>query len=398
MEWIAKTEEIVEGKTTDVYFIRTVECLKKENKDKIRVWADITAGTVPDNGEVMLLLGIEEVLDLIEKAKLEVDVYAIKEGTIMPPRDYNGVRIPAIAIEGRYVDFAVYETPILGIICYQTGVGTRALRLRIQAKDKILLSFGIRRMHPAIAPIIDRACYIAGFDGVSCILSAEKLGVKPTGTVPHALILIEGGVEKAAEVFDKHIDKEVPRVMLVDTFNDERVETMKVLEKMGEKLYGIRLDTPGSRRGNWKEIINEIKWELKIRKKEGVKIFLSGGLNEQSIIEYRELVDGFGVGTYVANSPTLDFAMDIVEIEGKAIAKRGKFAGRKQVGYCEKCDVWKCEEYSKEKIKCPVCGKEMKKMLEKVIEKGKRIKEERKTKEIREYVKKQMEKRIKEEK
>ncbi|MHA1687715.1 MAG: nicotinate phosphoribosyltransferase, partial [Candidatus Heimdallarchaeaceae archaeon] len=270
--WIATKEEIEEGKTTDVYFIRTVECLKKEKKDKVKVWAEITAGSVPDEGEYIILLGVEEVIELIENAKLKVNIYAIEEGTLLPPRDYYGVRIPVMVIEGNYVDFAIYETPILGMLCYQSGVGTRAIRLRIAAKNKILLSFGIRRMHPAIAPIIDRACYIAGFDGVSCILSAEKLKVKPTGTIPHALILIEGGIKEAVEVFDKHIEKEVPRVALVDTFNDERIETMIALETLGEKLYGIRLDTPSSRRGKWKELIQEIKWELKLKKKENVKI------------------------------------------------------------------------------------------------------------------------------
>jgi nicotinate phosphoribosyltransferase len=265
-------------------------------------------------------------------------------------------------------------------------VGTSAVKLRIAAQNRSLLSFGIRRMPPAIAPIIDRACYIAGFDGISCVLSAEKLGIPATGTIPHALIMLEEGIIKAAKSFDSNIDKSVSRIVLSDTFNDERVEVLQALDALGEKLTGVRLDTPGSRRGDLIEIIQEIKWELKLRKREDVKIFLSGGLTEETVLEYRDFADGFGVGTYVSNSPTVDFALDIVEIEDKAIAKRGKFAGRKQVGFCSKCQIYLCEEFSVEEITCPSCKEVMEKKLEKIMENGKVISKIPTEQQIRDFV------------
>jgi nicotinate phosphoribosyltransferase len=371
--WIATQEEIIQGKTTDVYFLRTKECLVKDNLDKTRVWAEITTGGIPRGGQRLLFLGVQDVLQLFSQAKLNVNVYAIKEGTILPHKDVNGVRIPFLAIEGAYGDFTIFETPLLGYLCFQSGVGTSAVKLRIAAQNRSLLSFGIRRMPPAIAPIIDRACYIAGFDGISCVLSAEKLGIPATGTIPHALIMLEEGIFNAAKSFDSNIDKSVSRIILSDTFNDERVEVLQALDALGEKLTGVRLDTPGSRRGNLIEIIQEIKWELKLRKREDVKIFLSGGLTEETILEYRDFADGFGVGTYVSNSPTVDFALDIVEIEDKAIAKRGKFAGKKQVGFCSKCQIYLCEEFSVKEITCPSCKKIMEKILEKIMDNGKII-------------------------
>jgi nicotinate phosphoribosyltransferase len=42
-------------------------------------------------------------------------------------------------------------------------------------------------------------------------------------------------------------------------------------------------------------------------------------------------VDGYGVGTAIANAPVLSFALDIMEIEGRPMAKRGKRSGAKQV-------------------------------------------------------------------
>lgn len=100
-------------------------------------------------------------------------------------------------------------------------------------------------------------------------------------------------------------------------------------------MYGIRLDTPRSRRGSWRKIIEEVKWELTIRGADKVKIFISGGLDEEIILELRDIVDGFGVGTGVSNAPTLDFSAKIVEllVDDRDIfrAKRGDIAGRKEV-------------------------------------------------------------------
>jgi len=146
------------------------------------------------------------------------------------------------------------------------------------------------------------------------------------------------------------------------------------------------LDTPSSRRGNWKELISEIKWELKKRGYENIKVYLSGGLNEKTLKEYYNYADGFGVGTYLANSPTSDFALDIVEVNGKAIAKRGKFAGRKQIGYCKACEIYLCDDYSKEEIICPKCGKPMQKLVKKMMKNGKIISDLPDEEGIREYV------------
>jgi nicotinate phosphoribosyltransferase len=391
-EWLATPEEIAEGKTTDVYFVRIKECLLEDNLHKTKVWTEVTTGGIPRNGKNLVFLGLEDVLNLLKKAQLPVTVYSIKEGTVLPNNDINGVKIPFLVIEGNYGDFAIYETPLLGLLCFQSGVGTSALRLREVAEDKTLLSFGIRRMPPTIAPIIDRACYIAGFDGVSCVLSAEKLGIEATGTMPHAFIMIKGGIEEALISFDKNIEPEVSRIALADTFNDEKVEVLQSLNALGEKLSGVRLDTPSSRKGSFRDIIREIKWELKQRNREDIKIFLSGGLTEESILDLKDIADGFGIGTYVSNSPTIDFALDIVEIESEAIAKRGKFSGRKQIGYCENCQIHQCDNFSKEEIICQVCGKGMQKLLEKVMENGEIISKYPAPKEIRQYVLKQKEK------
>ena len=48
-------------------------------------------------------------------------------------------------------------------------------------------------------------------------------------------------------------------------------------------------------------------------------------------------VDAFGIGTCISNARTIDFAMDIIEIDGRPVAKRGKYGGKKQVLRCRDC-------------------------------------------------------------
>ncbi len=189
-------------------------------------------------------------------------------------------------------------------------------------------------MHPAIAPVIERAAFIGGCDGVSVVKSAKVLGQDPTGTTPHSLMLLVGDTVESMVLFDRINEPSANRIALIDTFGDEKFEAIRVAEALGEKLYGVRLDTPGSRRGDFAKIIEEVRWELDLRGFEHVKIVVSGGLEEGDVARLQPLVDGFGVGTSIANARTVDFAMDIVEIEGKPAGKRGKrgkMSGAKQV-------------------------------------------------------------------
>jgi nicotinate phosphoribosyltransferase len=78
-------------------------------------------------------------------------------------------------------------------------------------------------------------------------------------------------------------------------------------------------------------ILEEVRWELDAAGYEAVQIVLSGGVTRNDIVSYRDIVDAFGVGGAIANAPVVDFALDIVSIEGLSCAKRGKKSGTKQV-------------------------------------------------------------------
>ncbi len=325
---VATEEEIKSGQVVDVYFSRTREILEAEKKDK-PVVAEFVVKRFPEGRTWGVFAGLEEVVYLLRD--LDITVWAMPEGTVFRENE------PVLVIKGNYLNFGLYETAILGLLCQASGVATKAARCKKAAGDKIVLSFGARRMHPVLAPMIERNAFVGGCDGVAVIKSAELLGIPPAGTIPHALILILGDTVEAVKAFDRVIDPKVARVALIDTFTDEKFESVRVAEAMGGKLYGIRLDTPGSRRGDFLSILKEVRWELDLRGFRDVKIFVSGGLDETKIPALNEVVDAYGIGTAISSAPVLDFAMDIVEIDGRPIAKRGKLSGRKEVYRCPKC-------------------------------------------------------------
>jgi len=330
--WLANEKEIRNAKTTDVYFLHTKEVLQKNNISS-RVVMEVFARDVPYPDNWGLLTGIYEVAKLLEG--LPIDVWSFDEGSVFIA-DRNSVMYePLMVIEGRYVDFAEYENPLLGLLSASTSVSTRAAKFRIATGSKLLLSFGSRRVHPALAPMVERACYIAGFDGVSNVLGAKLLKLEPSGTMPHALVQILGSQEKAWRLFDETIPRSIPRVALVDTFWDEKAESIKALEILGPRLWGVRLDTPASRRGDFAKIAEEVRWELDIRGGKKVRIIASGRLDEETIAKLNPIVDGYGVGTAVAYPPVVDLSAKIVEVEeGEKTefrAKRGGLGGRKAV-------------------------------------------------------------------
>src|SRR2546428_3666507 len=94
---------------------------------------------------------------------------------------------PVLRIEGTYVEWAQYETALLGLLCQASGIATKAARCKKAAADRQVISFGARRMHPALAPMIERNAFVGGCDGVAVTKSAELLEAAPTGTLPPAL-------------------------------------------------------------------------------------------------------------------------------------------------------------------------------------------------------------------
>ena len=341
------------------YFHRTLEILRRREITK-RAVAEVVLKGFPDGWGWGILAGIEEVATLLRD--LPVTVRAFPEGTIF------GSLQPVLTIEGRYVDYAQYETALLGLLCQASGVATKAARCKKAAGDHPVVSFGARRMHPALAPMIERNAFLGGCDGVSVVKSAALLKLEPSGTMPHSLVLMLGDTVVAAQAFDEIIDRAIRRVVLIDTFGDEKVEAVRVAEALGDQLYAVRLDTPASRRGDLVGILREVRWELNLRGFQHVKLFVSGGLDEEEILRLNPVADAYGVGTSISNAPVLNFGMDIVEVDGMPVAKRGKMSGRKEVFHCAMCGQNSVVAAGATRPVC--CGSEMAPLLLPLVEDG----------------------------
>lgn len=377
---VATDEDIKNGLVADVYFRRTMDILAAKGVDKCVV-GEVRARTLPRDWPWAILVGAEECAHLL--AGLNCSVSCLDEGTLFRAGD------PVMVVEGNYTAFGLHETAFLGCLCQASGIATGAARCRIAAGDRVLLSFGARRMHPAIAPLIERSAYIGGCDGVSAIAGAELIGVEPTGTMPHSLVLVMGDTVTATRAFHEVVAPHVRRISLIDTFNDEKFETLRVAEAMGEALFGVRLDTPSSRRGDFLEILREVRWELDLRGFENVRLVVSGGINETQILHLNPLVDGYGVGTSISNAPTVDFAFDIVEIEGQPMAKRGKRSGAKQLWRCPVCGKSQITPRQVEEVTC-ACGQAMTPLLKPLIENGEIVRDLPTPQAIRQHVLEQL--------
>ncbi|SDC70742.1 MULTISPECIES: nicotinate phosphoribosyltransferase [unclassified Candidatus Frackibacter] len=310
----ANHDEIRDGLTTDIYFIKTREILHELDLDKTKVVVDIftsKAGT---------LAGVDEVLNLLQNK--EVKVWGLEEGSKMKKKEV------VLRIEGAYNDFGIFETAMLGSLASSSGWATAAAECKEVADDIPVLCFGARHLHPAVAPVMERAAIVGGVNGASCILGAKLAGMNPSGTVPHALILTVGDTLKVAEAYDEIMPKEAPRIMLVDTFKDEAEETLRLADNLKERLEGVRLDTPSERGGVTPALVREIRARLDKAGYQHVNLFVSGGINPERILELKDQgVDGFGVGSYISGAEAINMTMDIKEVDGKPIAKRGRIPG-----------------------------------------------------------------------
>jgi nicotinate phosphoribosyltransferase len=319
---IVGEDAIRDGSATDAYFERTETALRHAGKNP-HVVAEVTADQFPD-GDFELLAGVKDAAALLEGRGVDVD--AVPEGRL-----FDGG--PVMRIEGRYLEFARLETSLLGFLSHASGVATAALDVRRAAPDSTVFSFGARHVHPSVAAMVERSALAAGLDGFSHVAAGEVLGREASGTMPHALMICfgRGNQEDAWRAFDESVPESVPRVALCDTYGDETEEVMRAVETFGDRLDSVRLDTTSSRRGDFRHIVREVQWELDVHGHDDVGVFVSGGLGPAELRHLRDVADGFGVGGYVSNADPVDFALDIVEVDGAPAAKRGKLTGVKEV-------------------------------------------------------------------
>jgi nicotinate phosphoribosyltransferase len=319
---IRPSREILAGESADVYFARAAAILEREGLDPM-----VTMEVFPR--EAGILCGISEAKTLLAHVLHGVDpeelsVEALDDGDLVETKEI------VLRIRARYRRFGLYETAMLGMLAQSTGWATAARECVEAASETPIISFGARHVHPDITDVLDYAAIVGGCVGASTPAGARLAGLNPTGTMPHSLVLIFGDTVEAAIAFDRDLEEDVPRIVLVDTFKDEAEESLRVASALGDRLYGVRLDTPSERGRVTADLVLEVRARLDQAGFGHVRIVVSGGLTPDRIRYFEERgapADFYAVGSYISGATPVDFTADIKEIDGKPIAKRGRIPG-----------------------------------------------------------------------
>jgi nicotinate phosphoribosyltransferase len=209
------------------------------------------------------------------------------------------------------------------------------------ANGKPILFFPARHDHWLVQTGDGWAAHVAGAIGVSTDAQASWWGGVGVGTVPHGLIAAFGGDSVAAcRAFAERYADEMNVTVLVDFENDSVRTTLEVADALGERLWGVRLDTSERMvdRALWHEmgdftptgvnvvLVERVRSALDAAGHNRVKIVVSGGFDAAKIREFEGVgapVDAYGVGSSLVRGEN-DFTADVVRLDGRDCAKAGR--------------------------------------------------------------------------
>lgn len=235
----------------------------------------------------------EDFIEYLREFSFQGSINSVMEGDIVFPNR------PILQVEGSILEVQIIETVLLNILNFQTLIATKANRIRRSAGNNILLDMGLRRAHATGGYFASRAAAIGGFDSTSNVKAAEDFNIPCSGTMAHSFIQSYGDELAAFRDFARY--RPINCVLLVDTFNTLKsglpnaIEVAKEMEKRGERLYGIRLDS-----GDLAYLAKKSRKMLDDAGLEYVKIVASNQLDEyviNSLNEQDAPIDVFGVGT-----------------------------------------------------------------------------------------------------
>jgi nicotinate phosphoribosyltransferase len=342
---------------TDLYQLTMTACYVGESLDRSAASFELFVRKLPKGFGYLIAMGLAQALEYLEQlrftpdriaqlqatavfknapdkfwellatAQFTGDVWAVPEGTAIFANE------PILRIEAPLWQAQIVETYLLNTINYQTLIATRAARLRnVAGAEANLLEFGTRRaFSPQASLWAARAAIAGGLDTTSNVLAALQLGVQPSGTMAHSLIMamntLKGSEQEAFDVFHRYFPG---APLLIDTYDPIAAATeLAARVKTGElKLSGIRLDS-----GDLISLSKQVKSILP-----GVEIFASGDLDEWEIAKLRAAnapIDSYGLGTKLVTGSPVNGVYKLVEIEGiptmKLSSGKMTYPGKKQI-------------------------------------------------------------------
>jgi nicotinate phosphoribosyltransferase len=320
-----------EGYYSDKYFVRAREVLLADDH-RPRVLMQVF-------GKAHAFLGgVDEAIAILKLCAFEWDdlvVHALYDGDEVRPWE------TVMTIEGPYDAFAHLETLYLGVLARRTRVGTNTRLVVEAAHPKEVMFFPARHDHWLVQTGDGYAAHIAGAIGVSTDAQASWWGSKGIGTVPHAIIAAYGGdTVLATRKFAEYMPEDVRLISLVDFENDSVRTSLAVARALGDRLYGVRLDTSHTlvdtsvlpQMGSFDptgvnpHLVWNVRRALDAEGFGGVKIVVSGGFTVEKIRAFEAAgvpADAYGVGSSLFGG-RFDFTADIVLVNGRACAKVGR--------------------------------------------------------------------------
>ena len=328
-------ERMRQGYYSDKYFVRAREVLVADQHHP-RVLMQVFGK------QHAYLGGVDEAIAILKLCSAEWDaleVQALYDGDEVEPWE------TVMTIDGPYDAFAHLETLYLGVLARRTRVGTNTRRVVEAARPREVMFFPARHDHWLVQTGDGYAAHIAGAIGVSTDAQASWWGSEGVGTVPHGIIAAYGGdTVLATRKFAEYMPPHVRLITLVDFDNDCVGTSLAAARALGERLYGVRLDTSETmvdksvipQMGRFRptgvnpQLVWNVRQALDTEGFRQVKIVVSGGFTVDKIRQFEEAgvpVDAYGVGSSLfGGQGRFDFTADVVMVNGTPCAKVGREA------------------------------------------------------------------------
>ena len=333
-------DRIREGYYSDAYFMLTKVLLESEGEHP-----HVTMQVFQKHDSI--LGGIDEAIAVLKTCSGHatagewipgwdrLKVHALHEGDRISPHE------TVMTIEGDYSLFAHLETVYLGSLARRSLIMRNVAEVVAAARGKEIFYFPARHDHWLVQTGDGWSAHVAGAIGVSTDAQASWWGGRGMGTVPHGLIAAYGGdTVKAAVKFADRFHGEMNITVLVDFENDSVMTALRVAEALGDRLWGVRLDTSEQlvdrslldERGGFQptgvnpRLVEKVRAALDDAGFQAVKIVVSGGFTVKRIADFEARgvpVDAYGVGSSLIRGEN-DFTADVVLLDGRPCAKVGR--------------------------------------------------------------------------
>jgi nicotinate phosphoribosyltransferase len=287
--------------------------------------------------------GMDEAIAILKLCAHEPEgltIHALYDGDPIEPWQ------TVLAIEGDYTTFAHLETVYLGTLARRTLITSNVVRVLEAAGGKPIIFMPARHDHHRVQAGDGYAAHVAGQVtgleiGVTSEEQASWWGGRAIGTVPHSLIAAyDGDTVLAARKFAEWAPPDMSVTVLVDFENDSVRTALDVADALGERLWGVRLDTSETLvdRSLWDEmgdfkptgvnerLVRKVRDALDTAGFGHVRIVVSGGFDVEKIRDFEESgvpVDAYGVGSSLIRGAN-DFTADVVLTDGRPSGKFGR--------------------------------------------------------------------------